>query len=331
MSEKAEKTWELGLFKIKKLLPPPPLPPIPVFDYVIDIYSDKIVITNPDGSTTQLTTISDLNNWLGNVTGRKIRINVNVEVSRDIYLTPNEYWIFGERVSGTIYLLSGKHTIVSFAQLGEVTNYTWRPTVYYDISGSRLFILYAEYVDITGTSDMMLDDLVIVVYHSYSTSLEYAVNSDLYAQGYFIHSAVSVLRNVYINAGYANFEDVRTSGNVGSWLVVSHREAGASPLDLTNVRVAVLHLIDTWRIGVSPRSTFKIWLPNIKGTNWTFFKVIAIGVERCGEYVCVVDPLPPDVTYTVDVDSGELRIENNTDSSYDIAVVYEVHAFRYRY
>jgi hypothetical protein len=315
-----------ALRKIRNILAT--VPAVPVFDYIVDIYSDKVVITAPDGTTTQLSTIADLNNWLRDITGKKIRVNVNVEVSGDMYFTPNEYWIFGERVNGTIYLLDGKHTIVSFAPLGEVTNYMWRQMVYHDISGSRLIILYADDVDISGTKDMILKDIVIAVYHSYSTSLEYA-EGDMYAQGYFVHSAGSVLRNVYINAAYANFENVTTRNREGSWLVISHMYAGAAPLNLSGVYVAVLHLTDTWWISLPPQSTRKIWLPNIKGTNWTFFNVIAIGVERCGEYGCVVDPLPPGVTYTIDVNSGELIIQNNTDSFYNIDIVYEVYAFKY--
>jgi hypothetical protein len=51
------------LVSVLQQIMPKPQTTIPVFDYIVDIYSDKIVITNPDGSTTQLSTIADLNNW----------------------------------------------------------------------------------------------------------------------------------------------------------------------------------------------------------------------------------------------------------------------------
>jgi hypothetical protein len=323
----------IGLFKIRPPPAPPvtpPIPAIPVFDYIIDIYSDKVIVTNPDGTTTQLSTIADLNNWLGNITDKKIRINMNMRIAGDFYLTPNEYWIFGEKIDGSIYLLDGKHTVISFAPISYITNYRRREKVYYDISGSRIYILdYAEEVDISGTRDKPLRNITVVVRHSYNTSLEYVEDSDMYANGYFVHSAASVLRNVLIDAAFANFGDVKTRNREGTWLVVSHMYAGAAPLDLSGVYVAVIRLTNTVWIGVSPRSTYREWLPQIKGTNWTFYNIKAIGVEVCGEYGCRVDPLPEGVTYTIDVNAGELRIENNTDSGYDIDVVYEILAFKY--
>jgi hypothetical protein len=134
---------------------------------------------------------------------------------------------------------------------------------------------------------------------------------------------------VFIDAAYANFETVTTRNWEGTWLVVSHMYAGAVSLDLSDVYVAVLHLTETLWISVSPHSTYRAYLPQIKGTNWTFYNVKAIGVEVCGEYGCRVDPLPEGVTCTIDVNAGELRIENNTDSRYYIDVVYEIIAFKY--
>ena len=315
-----------ALRKIRDILAA--VPTVPVFDYIVDIYADKVVITDAYGNTTQLASIADINNWLRSITGKKIRVNVNVEITGNFYFTPNEYWIFGERVNGSIYLLDGKHTVVSFAPIGEITNYEWRPRIYHDVSGLRLYCLYADSAWITGNENMILKDVVMAVWHGYDVSLEYA-EGDLYAHGYFVHSARSVLRNVFIDAAYANFEAVTTRNREGTWLVVSHMYAGAAPLDVSNVYVAVLRLTDTWWISVSPRSTFRIYLPEIRGTNWALFSIARIGVERCAEYGCVLDPLPPDVTYTIDVSLGELRIENNTDSGYDIDVVYEVLAFKY--
>jgi hypothetical protein len=301
-----------------------------VFDYIVDIYSDKVVVTASDGSTTELKSIDEFNNWLKGVADKKIWVNMNVRIIGDFYLTPNEYWIFGKKIDGYIYLLDGKHTVISFAPISYITNYRWREGVYYDISGSRIYILdYAEEVDISGTSDKPIRNITVVVQHSYATSLEYVEDSDMYANGYFIHSAVSVLRNVLINAGFANFEDVKARNREGTWLVVSHMYTGAYPLDLSDVDVAVLRLTDTWWIYVSPRSTYREWLPEIRGTNWTFYNVKAIGVEVCGEYGCRIDPLPEGVTYTIDVNSGELVIENNTDTAYDIDIIYEIFAFKY--
>jgi hypothetical protein len=299
-----------------------------MFDYIVDIYSDKVVVTASDGSTTELKSIDEFNNWLKDVTDKKIRINMNMRIAGDFYLTPNEYWIFGKRIDGNIYLLDGKHTVISFAPISYIAN--WRKGVYYDISGSRIYILdYAEEVDISGTRDKPLRNITVVVRHSYATSLEYVEDSDMYANGYFVHSAVSVLRNVLIDAAYANFEAVTTRNREGTWLVVSHMYAGAAPLDLSNVYVAVLRLTDTWWISVSPRSTFRIYLPEIRGTNWTLYSIAQIGVDRCVERRCVLDPLPEGITYTIDVSLGELRIENNTDSAYDISIVYEILAFKY--
>jgi hypothetical protein len=74
------------------IAPAPAVPAMPVFDYIIDIYSDKVVIKSHDGFTTTLTTIADLNEWLSNNKGKRIAIYAYTDVTEDIDIYSGEYW-----------------------------------------------------------------------------------------------------------------------------------------------------------------------------------------------------------------------------------------------
>jgi hypothetical protein len=324
MSEKA--IWETGLFKIKKPTIPP-TPTIPVFDYIVDIYSDKVVVTNPDGTTTQLSTIADLNNWLKNITGKKIRINANVEVYNDLILTPNEYWFFGEWIHGSIYLLSGKHTIISFTRLGDksyrafVSNYdptTWNKM---DVSGLKLYSVYAE-LDIHGRSDMVLRDVLIYVEQTYESFIEYVVG-DLYMRGAYISIMRSTLHNVYIDADYISLQDVTSSDYMGSWVMITRWGADLKgTVDANNTLDAMLYLRITKFVNVGGSSSITINLPTI---NFYFvhYRLLFIGVRK-GSNPYYYDPLPSGVTYQFDEVNRKIIINNTTSNSYIIVLTYEV-------
>ena len=319
-------TWERGLFKIKKPTMPP-TPSIPAFDYVVDIYSDKVVITNPDGTTTQLSTITELNNWLRSITGKKIRINANVEVYDDIYLSPNEYWIFGEWMHGNIYLLSGKHTIISFTRLGNqmyrafVSNYDPQTNTRTDVSGLKLYSIYAE-LDIHGTSDMVLRDILIYVEQTYVSYFEYIVG-DVYIRGGNINFTRVTLRNAYIDADYVDLQDVISSDYIGAWVIITrYAVVIRGTVDAKNTLDAMLYLRGSRFIRVGANSSATIDLPTID-SYVVHYKVVFIGVRK-GSNPYYYDPLPSGVTYYFDEVNKKIVITNTTTNSYDIVLTYEI-------
>jgi len=66
------------------------------FDYVIDMYTDKIEITDRSGSKTTLSSIDELNNWLSSVTGKNILIWNNGDMEGTLKLTNNTYVVNGK-------------------------------------------------------------------------------------------------------------------------------------------------------------------------------------------------------------------------------------------
>jgi hypothetical protein len=65
------------------------------FDYVVDIYTDRIEITDRNGSKTTLNSIDDLNNWLLGINGKDILIWNNGDMEGTLKLTSNRYVING--------------------------------------------------------------------------------------------------------------------------------------------------------------------------------------------------------------------------------------------
>jgi len=312
-----------GLFKIKPP-PAPPIPAIPAFDYVIDIYSDKVVITNPDGTTTQLSTITDLNNWLSNITGRKIRINVNVEIYDRLLLTPNEYWFFGEWIRGGIYLLGGKYTIISFTKLGDygmgalLINYDPGARTQTDISGSFIYSVYSD-AYIAGKSNMILSNVSIYIELTMESYFEY-INGDLYIRGGLVEVFNSTLRTAVIDA------DVLRIGNVagGAWMVRSWYRTDVlyGSIDLSSIWYGGIQLRNGWYIRADANTTKTLSIPTFTGDK-AQCKLITIGVMKAGgnEYY---DSLPSGVTYYFDETNNQLVIQNTTPNTYWIFIVYEL-------
>jgi hypothetical protein len=307
----------------------PVAPPVgvPAFDYVVDIYSDRIVITSPDGATMQLSTIADLNNWLRNITGKRIRINAHVEVYDSIHLSPNEYWIFGEWIHGSIHLCGRNITIVSFTRLGEsgyrtyVTNYNPQLNDYVDVSGLKLYSVYAD-VDIHGKSDMILRDVLIYVEMTHTSFIEY-IEGDIYMRGAFVDVMRSTLHNVHIDADCIDLEDVTSKDYLGTWVMISRRWAPIrGTVDARYTVDAMLHLRNTVFKRVEARSSLVISLPTI---NWYFvhYRVVFIGVRK-GSNPYYYDPLPSGVTYQFDEVNKSIVINNATDTGYDIVLTYEI-------
>jgi hypothetical protein len=241
----------------KLFIMPPPTPsiqPIPVFDYVIDIYSDKVIVTNPDGSTTQLSTISDLNNWLRNVTGKRIRINANVEVTADVTLTSNEYWIFGNTLQ-YLWLLS-KITLYAYAPIGWLVNCdpsklsdADRQREYFDacredISNSIIYIDYGFYVNIAG-SQTTLNNIFIYANNVAYGSFENLDGASIVARGSDIDVYTTTVKLLILEVfDELWFGDI-TALDGAVVVMISHGYTDIGSIDLSKANVGRLRLLLT--------------------------------------------------------------------------------------
>jgi len=122
-------------------------PGTPLFDHVVEIYSDKIVVKNPGGSTTTLGTIDELNTWLSNNKGKRIAIYAYANVTSDINLYSGEYWFMKGFFNRYINLYESNTIIVNVgavlrlvqnvADVSNVTVVSGSLTLLYLINSAR--------------------------------------------------------------------------------------------------------------------------------------------------------------------------------------------------
>jgi hypothetical protein len=317
-------------------------PALPVFDYVIDIYSDKVVVTASDGTATTLNTVADLNDWLKSVRGKRIRINANVVVTQDLALTSNEYWIFGEWVRANVYVAEGNTTIISFAPLGSgwegyyVTNMSMETGEYVDASGLKLFAVYAD-VDIEGGPTFTVNNISVRVLSSMYVYL-IGVSGDVYAVCNWAYVFGAVLRRAYIYA-YAtlHMENVEGMGYGSAWCIVSPFESTLINVVLDDVDEVYI-CARTAIVASLPANTsqafdlLSVTVTGSMGALW--YTVEAFGLwrsTRAGDlWLDANEPPPQGVTYSIDLGTRSVTITNSTASPQDIVLGYrmEVHSWR---
>jgi len=326
-----------GVLKIP-IPPPVTIPPIltPTFDYIIDIYADKIVVTSSDGSTITLNTVNDLNNWFKNVRGKKIRINTNAVVTQDLVLTSNEYWIFGEWINANVITAEPNITIYSFAPLGNewgsllVGNYVydassgrWVPV---DASNLKIFAVYAD-INIENPSPSGYMPVSIYVMYSNYVSL-IGTRGDVAVRGHFITLIRCVIRNAYIDAGDLYMESC-VADDGADIKIVSHLTEGISDVNFDNAGRALLDLYFDEAVTVNANSSVSISLPPKTRTN-TGRRVYIEQIGVIGQYVTTgyslyyMLPLSSNVSYNVDGSSNSIVITNNTANNLYVRLVYRV-------
>jgi hypothetical protein len=332
--------WVRGVIKIPIPSPPtPPSPPqavaMPAFDYIIDIYSDKVVITDTYGNTVAtLDTVNDLNTWLKNVKGKRIRMNIYVEVTSNIELTQNEYWIFGEWINANVYILEPNTAIYSWAPMGNaikgryVTNWSPYKESYVDVSGLKLYAFTYADINIRGIENVLTLQNIIIYVASSSTLYIMYVSGDLYINGGYVSITDSALRNAYIVAWDVLYFR-RISGNKGNWIIISLAATFITQVSLDNVSYAYMMLTHYEDIFVNANTTttvnLSINLASLGAEGEYYIK--AIGVAT-GSINFALDPLPPGITWSIDPDNAQLTIVNNTSSPLYIEVVYCVEAHK---
>jgi hypothetical protein len=321
-----------GVLKIPIPTAPPSLPPIsiPAFDYIIDIYADKVVVNDAYGNTVAtLSTVNDLNNWFKNVRNKKIRINANVVVTQDLVLTSNEYWIFGEWINANVYILESNTTIYSWAPMGNDVNdayvSNWSPDTgdYTEAHGLRFYAFTFADVDIEGIEGgFTLQNIIIYVAYSSTSFIEY-VSGDIYINGEYIYISDSVLRNAYIVAWMVlYFYNVK--GNQGIWIIISCSHTDAEQVSLDNVLSAYMSLTRYEDIAINPNSSATINLLNFGGGGAYCVKVIGLLQQSTTTTNTALNPLPSGITWSINPDTAQLTITNSTSQLQNIEVVYYV-------
>jgi hypothetical protein len=319
---------------------PAPAPvAMPAYDYVIDIYSDRIVITASDGTTTTLNTVAELNDWLRNVRDKRIRINAHVVVISDLALTRNEYWIFGEWIDANVYVVEPNTTIVSFAPLGSgwegyyVNNVSPDTGEYVDVSGLKLFAVYAD-LDIEGGETFTVSNISVHILSSMFTTL-YAVSGDVYVVGNNVHVFSSSLRRAYIYAHDSLWmEDVKGMGYGSAWCIVSPIETALANVVLNDVDKVYICARSVIWISLYANSSQTFDLLDVTDTmNW---RIMRYTVEAFGRWLSVVrgnlrldanNPPPSGVTYSIDLSTKKVTITNSTSSLQNIILVYRLEVY----
>jgi len=133
---------------------------MPAYDYVIDIYADKVVITASDGSTTILGSVAELNSWLKGVRDKRIVVYAYTRVGDTIVLTRNTYvfvkgWYSHIALAETVelYFLGDYVDLLDNAPEGT----------YIDIPSSRVFIVNAGMVVLYSSgSEKTLRNMTVV-------------------------------------------------------------------------------------------------------------------------------------------------------------------------
>jgi hypothetical protein len=87
-----------------------------IYDYIINIYADRIKIFEYDGSKTALNTIDELNTWLTDVKGKNILIWNNGDMTGTIRLTSNKYVVMGKPTKFQLLITQSNIDLIYLAQ-----------------------------------------------------------------------------------------------------------------------------------------------------------------------------------------------------------------------
>jgi hypothetical protein len=309
-----------------------PAPSISVFDYIIDIYSDRIVIAGADGKTTELSSIDELNNWFQNNKGKRIRINTYTVVSNDLIFTQNEYWVMGKEIIANIVLTEKNISLYMLAPLPYfyITNVDPSTGQLYDVSGLNLFATYAS-IDIEGSPDMTITDINIFVMASESIFIYYVSGNICAPNVISFYSEESVFKRLYVVSLVYMFLSNVSPVEDSFWFIVSLGETYTENIQFgynMYIRVRLRYMIDGIDIDPGDSVTFYIERPPLVA-GYIYVDVIGASV---GQYrgIRAINPLPTGVTYSFDPSNNTITITNNTSNRVTIGVAYIVDGYWFR-
>ncbi|MCC6056163.1 MAG: hypothetical protein LM583_05755 [Desulfurococcaceae archaeon] len=315
---------------------------MPAFDYVIDIYSDKIVITASDGSTTTLNTINDLNDWLYNVRGKRIRMNVHTVIrgeENSLALSSNEYWIFGEWIATYVDIYEPNTTIISFAPLGNdydncyVDNWSPFTGEYVDVSGLKLFAIYAD-LDIENPYSLppstYMPVYIVLLSTSYSRLLGTAGN--VFVQGEYLSMQYCKLGYTFIDVNTVSLLNCVADNAIVMLKSRTHTILGN--VDFSNAIMVLYDIRFAMSANLPAGQSASIDLPllkpaSVRGYDFTVF-IEQIGVFNtytapdASYYLHYLTPLPSGVTYSIDAPNKRIVIANSTTSTVSVGIYFRI-------
>jgi len=304
----------------------PPAMPTPIFDYIIDIYADKVVITDAYGNTVAtLSTVNDLNNWLSNVRGKKIRINIHDYVNNSnnpLILPQNEYYFHGK---GIAYIaITEKNTmVIANNRIDMMYNWSSETSPYFDVSGSTIILRDVGDLEIWSDGFKMTD---ITVVANGGVALAY-IAGDVYIWGDYAVIENSDIRNAVIDVfDTLILRNVTDAGGAGLWRVVSHSFTLIDNVDASHNSYHGVKLRSYRVINVDKGATVAIPLSLPKLVNSEIY-VEAIyqynGVVRDNLTYWSLSPAPPSISYNIDLNNMQIIISNSDpNNGYSLIVVY---------
>jgi len=134
------------------------------FNYVVDLYSNEIEITDQSGSKTTLNSIDDLNDWLGSITDKDILIWNHGDMTGTIELTSNRYVIIGKPTKFKTLLTQSNidlYYLTPSQFLDQRVFSMWYPNLAitnYDIENQNWFPISNVNIFATGASIFIYSD-----------------------------------------------------------------------------------------------------------------------------------------------------------------------------
>jgi hypothetical protein len=306
----------------------PPTAPAPLFDYVVEIYVDKVVVTSSDGTTTTLSTVADLNNWLKNVRDKRIAVYSYTSVGSPVVLTRNMYvfakgwysyiglaetvvlYFFGDYVERIDNEPEGAYTDISGSQvliMNAGTVVLQRPAEVNPLKNMTVVCIGCEFVFMNGFSGG-----VVALSSTVESIVAYSSLDVLVADSWlFIVYGTTVGRVLCIRATFASLSNVTFAGysahaDVGMPFVVTLKPSGQAG--------------DTATIAVPPLTV---------ASDYTVYSEIEVNVYVAQKGspavrldLTYLEPAGDRVSYTVDPTTATITVKNNTDS--DITVYVRV-------
>jgi hypothetical protein len=293
------------------------------FDYVINLYTDKIEITGYDGSSTTLSTISDLNTWLTSISGKNILIWNNGNMTGDFIPTSNRYVVMGNPTRFRTVLKNSDMDLYYLVQglPEDLNDYSISNFGNYTINNVNIFAIGHPIIIDSSTGEYN-ENIHITAIGSYYFSVRMITGGvTAVANHAEIYDSV-LLDGLMLTAGTA--EILNTIVGERLYLDIGYIDAGPE-INPYNVHMAYYYIenIPVFFLGMMPYQTLSADIKTIGISGET---ITITGVYK-GLPNGIVIPLQisgDDVRVTVDTDNKKIIVLNNTGNSIDIIVTYSI-------
>jgi hypothetical protein len=290
------------------------------YDYVIDIYTDKIEITDTNGSKTTLNSIDDLNNWLSSVTGKNILIWNNGDMEGTLSLTSNTYVINGKPTRFEILLTQPNTYIYHLApNLTENGIFNYSRDFICDIDNSNIFAIDTN-VNINCFREKRIQNINITAINSQVLTVS-GINGRISAiTGYAGISDSELTDGLMLIAGSAMISNVGIAKKACMFI------DNAPILTIYNLGSIVEAYFDIKAIvtrGVlNPNSSGTVPIPTLP---FTVYSTTVLGVYKTDRPGGIISPLTENEgDVIIDQDNKTITITNKTDKTIYFIIYYRL-------